>query len=382
MRNLSDRQEQAIVTVIAQEGLSGKVIGRKKLFTRTGGQGALELPWLEDRAWELAQICLAKGTFEVAGITNPATPEQKATIMIDPYLLPYELLILGGGHIALPLVKIGHLLGYKVTVVDDRPDFVSSARFPEADRGIYGSFTELEELISLGARSCVVIVTRGHRHDLDCLRRAIKYPLAYLGMIGSRQRVRMVRQQLIAEGFPLERINSVHMPIGLDISAQTPEEIAVSIAAQLIKVCRGNKAASPDAAQQAYLGQIYEMPSAVDLEALQQAVKVGCNGKQAALATIVKTRGSTPRKVGARMLVFKDGRVLGTIGGGCGESEVCREALNVMNEMLPHVYKVSLDAETAAMEGIACGGLMEVFIEPAALYGHINGYQDSTILER
>ncbi|MCL5935418.1 MAG: XdhC family protein [Firmicutes bacterium] len=215
-----------------------------------------------------------------------------------------------------------------------------------------------------GLRSSIVIVTRGHRHDLDCLRQVASYPLAYLGMIGSRRRVRMVRQQLIEEGFEANKLDAVHMPIGLEIGAQTPEEIAVSIAAELIKVRRSFPGAAAPVNDS-------ETPSALDLKILEKAMVSASNDIPAALATVVRTKGSTPRKAGARMLVFRDGGVFGTIGGGCGESEVRREALNVIDENSPRIYKLSLDADTAAMEGMVCGGAVEVFIEPVNSLKHI-----------
>jgi xanthine dehydrogenase accessory factor len=185
----------------------------------------------------------------------------------------------------------------------------------------------------------VVIITRGHQHDQECLRRLIKYPLAYLGMIGSRRKINIVRQQLLEEGIDAEKLERVHMPVGLDVGAQTPGEVAVSIAAELLRECRGGSAHSlkdHSPKRVAVVGDV-EMLSAVDREVLQKALTG--DETPAAVATIVKTRGSTPRKAGARMLVYADGRILGTIGGGCGESEVRVAALGVIDENLPQFIK-------------------------------------------
>jgi xanthine dehydrogenase accessory factor len=154
---------------------------------------------------------------------------------------PAELVIVGAGHIAQPLSRIGALLGFRVIVVDDRPDFARRDRFPDADRVVVADFTDPFAGIPIGPRSYVVLVTRGHRYDYDCARalaRAGAEP-AYVGMIGSRRRVRAAFEQLAAEGFDEERLARIHAPIGLDIGAETPAEIAVAIAAEMILATHG-----------------------------------------------------------------------------------------------------------------------------------------------
>lgn len=362
------QQGKTIITVIGQEGLSQSLLGAKAVLATEGleEKGSLGLPWLEEQAAQLVRSNRPDGMFTIANLINPARPEQSATVMIDPYLAPPELIILGGGHIALPLANIGSLLGYQVTVVDDRPDFISPERFAGAYKSICCSFDDIEKVLRLGPASSVVIVTRGHLHDLDCLRRVIRYPLAYLGMIGSRRKIKMIRRQLLEDEVAMEKIEKVRMPIGLDIGAQTPAEIAVCIAAEMIKDRRGGSADSlvQGRAQKVAHPNDCELPSIADKEALHKAISAAWENTPAALATIVRTKGSTPRKAGARMLIYRDGRILGTIGGGCGESEVRLQALNVIDDKLPRVHKVSLTADIAAAEGMACGGTMEVFIEP------------------
>lgn len=368
----------AVVTVIGQRGLAAGVVGKKKVYFPSGEAGDLSLPWVEEKAAYIARKAMFNGNFMVAELGNPAHQAESVTIMADPYLPPPELVILGGGHIALPLAKLGKLLGYRVAVVDDRPEFASASRFPEADRVICCSFDGIKEKLAFSPGSSVVVVTRGHRHDTDCLRQLVEHPLSYLGMIGSRRRIRLVRQQLIEEGFSAQRLDAVYMPVGLDIGAQTPEEIAVSIAAELIKARRGGRAASLSSRREEAGAKSCEMPSSMDLEILKKAVNSAGGDLPAALATVISTRGSTPRKAGARMLVYRDGRTFGTIGGGCGESEVRREALNVIDEGVPRLYRVALDADTAADEGMVCGGVMEVFIEPAVTMARILGGGDSS----
>jgi xanthine dehydrogenase accessory factor len=366
--------EATIVTVIAVENLPDNLLGRKRIFTPegTGKQGDLKVPWLEAQIAEKIRQNHARGNFEVINLTNPGQTEQNATVMIDPQQSSHELVLLGGGHIARPLVTIGRMLGYRVTVIDDRPEFASAERHTEAHRIICCSFDDLEKNLTLGPESSVIIITRGHKHDLDCLRKTIKYPLAYLGMVGSRRKIGMARQKLIAENVDFEKIDQVHMPLGLDIGAQTPEEIAVSIAAEMIKVRRGGNTNSlKNSPTKTTDKHKTEVPTVTDREALQKALEAAQQNFPAALATITRTSGSTPRKAGARMLIYPDGRTLGTIGGGTGESQVSRAALKVIEQKIPYLHQTNLNHDLAAEDGMVCGGIMEVFIEPVNTYNQI-----------
>ncbi len=160
-------------------------------------------------------------------------------IFLDPIFPKARLLILGGGHIALPLVRIGKLLNYEVTVVDDRLSFANPGRFPEADVVLCEEFRKAIRDYHFDMNTYVIIVTRGHRHDQTCLAEVLKKPqAAYLGMIGSRRKVATLLGNLQEEGYCEEDLNKVYTPIGLDIGAQTPEEIAVSIMAEMIMVNR------------------------------------------------------------------------------------------------------------------------------------------------
>jgi xanthine dehydrogenase accessory factor len=139
------------------------------------------------------------------------------------------------------MVHIGSMLGFRVTVLDDRPDFATRERFPTAERVIKGDFSDPFADIQLHERSHILLVTRGHKYDYECLIRALRAdpPPAYIGMIGSRRRVRATYVQLVEEGFSMEIIDRIHAPVGLDVGAETPEEIAVAVAAELVMVRRG-----------------------------------------------------------------------------------------------------------------------------------------------
>lgn len=155
-----------------------------------------------------------------------------------------ELVIVGAGHIARPLCTLGALLGFRVTVLDDRPAFATRERFPEAERVLPVDFGDPFATVPLHALSHVVLVTRGHRYDYECLRRILRGDVRprYVGMIGSRRRVRATWEALRREDVPRERLASVRAPVGLDLGAETPAEIAVSVAAELVLLWRRGSA--------------------------------------------------------------------------------------------------------------------------------------------
>ncbi len=152
-----------------------------------------------------------------------------------------ELVIVGAGHIARPLCEIGALLGFRVVVVDDRPDFATRERFPRAERLVRADFSDPFADVPIHGRSHLILVTRGHKYDYECLVRVLRADAApaYIGMIGSRRRVRATWVQLLEEGIPRARLEAIHAPVGLDVGAETPEEIAVAVAAELVLVRRG-----------------------------------------------------------------------------------------------------------------------------------------------
>jgi xanthine dehydrogenase accessory factor len=159
-------------------------------------------------------------------------------IFVEPILPQPELYIFGGGHISIALAKSAGAIGFATSVIDDRTAFANRERFPTAQE-IYTSYEEAFEKIKSNATTYIVIVTRGHKDDMRVLRWAVGASPRYIGMIGSKRKVLSVYQALEKEGIAPERFANVHAPIGLDIGALTPEEIAVSIAAELIAIRRG-----------------------------------------------------------------------------------------------------------------------------------------------
>jgi xanthine dehydrogenase accessory factor len=155
-------------------------------------------------------------------------------IFVEPVLPPADLYIFGAGHVAASLYKVARIAGFDITVVDDREAYANRERFPEAQQVIAEDFEKAAALLAPSESSYIVIVTRGHRDDMRMLRWAVQTPARYVGMIGSKRKTITIFKELQAEGLPAHLFDRVHAPVGLDIGAITPEEIAVSITAELI----------------------------------------------------------------------------------------------------------------------------------------------------
>lgn len=155
-------------------------------------------------------------------------------IFVEPILPPADLYIFGAGHVAASLYKVAQIAGFDVTVVDDREAYANRERFPEAQQVIAEDFEKATAQLSPGESSYIVIVTRGHRDDMRMLRWAVQTQAGYVGMIGSKRKAITIFKELQAEGLPAHLFDRVHAPVGLDIGAITPEEIAVSITAELV----------------------------------------------------------------------------------------------------------------------------------------------------
>ena len=160
-------------------------------------------------------------------------------VMVEVVEAPVALLIIGGGHIGLSLATIGAHVGFSVAVMDDREMYANAERFPMADFVKAGEFTQMIADFPIGTNTYIVMVSRGHKQDETALRAVVNRGAGYVGMIGSKRRVSTVLRHLAEEGFAIEDLERVYTPIGFDIGAETPEEIAVSIMAEIIAVRRG-----------------------------------------------------------------------------------------------------------------------------------------------
>ena len=257
-----------------------------------------------------------------------------------------QLVICGAGHVSAAIISMGKMLGFTVTVLEDRPYFADHARKLGADHVICDSFEKGLKEIQGDEDTYFVIVTRGHRYDQVCLEHIFEKKYAYVGMMGSRKRVAALKESILEKEFPREKVEELHSPIGLAIRAETTEEIAVSIMAEIIEV--KNKTGRE------------ESISSEMLKVLSEKEK-----QDKILATIVSRRGSAPRKVGTKMVIFPDGKTMGTIGGGCMEAEVISHALMMLRtgDRNTQIYSVDMTNESAEDEGMVCGGIIDVMLE-------------------
>lgn len=279
--------------------------------------------------------------------------DEDGSVTIREPVLPQErLIVLGGGHIALPVCEFGAKCGFQVCVVDDRPSFANAARFPLAQQVLCESFETAIEKLQVTAFDYVVVITRGHKHDADCLRVLLPGQApAYLGMIGSRRRVRGLMEMLKEEGFDEAHLNSICTPIGLNIGAVTPGEIAISIMAEVIAHKRLPEYG--DASR-------YCIDSDLELSTMEY---LAGNREPKAVVTVIETKGSTPRGTGAKMAVSPIGQVTGSIGGGCSEAAVIRDAIAIIGTGKYKLMDIDLTGEVAESDGMVCGGTMKVLIE-------------------
>jgi xanthine dehydrogenase accessory factor len=166
-------------------------------------------------------------------------------IFLEPLLPPTRLYIFGAGHVGFHLYKAARIAGFEVVVWDDREAYANRERFPDAEDVLACDFDEASGQLDLPESAYIVIVTRGHRNDMQVLRWAVGTPARYIGMIGSKRKVVTVYRALESEGIAPEKFDRVHAPVGIDIGATTPEEIAISVAAELIAFRRHAEASLP-----------------------------------------------------------------------------------------------------------------------------------------
>ena len=259
-----------------------------------------------------------------------------------------RIVICGGGHVSIPVIMLGVMMGCEVTVLEDRPSYADDARRAGATTVICEPFEKGLEKVSGSADTFFVIVTRGHRYDQICLEKIAQKEHAYIGMIGSRKRTAMVKENLKEKGIDSAVLDAVYTPIGLNINAETPVEIAVAIMAEIIQVKNRQKRSG---------GYTKEMIKAILEQESDHSPKV--------LATIVARKGSAPRGIGTKMLILRNGKCIGTIGGGCMEANVIQKARLMVATGMPkaRICQVDMTGNDAEEEGMVCGGVISVLLE-------------------
>lgn len=244
---LRDGRGGAIATVLESEGSTPAKAGAKIFvaddgsITGTVGGGALEHLVIRD-----CLILIEAGGVQLKDYS--LDPENgntgmwcggKCRIMMEALAPPFRAHVMGAGHIALPLTNILNMAGFRVNVIDDREDLLCSERFPHAQLHHVGDYPGYFQGKTLNSRDSIIVVTRSHAIDLECVDGALRTQAGYIGMIGSSGKIAKIRDALAGRGFSDDDINRIHAPVGLAIGAVSPPEIAVSISAEVIAWRRG-----------------------------------------------------------------------------------------------------------------------------------------------
>ena len=211
-------------------------VGQKVIVLKDGSlEGEFSSPRLNATIGDLARKAIAENEKRMVEISSGVK------VFLDILSNETRLLVCGAGHIAMPLARFAHQVGFRVTVLDDRKDFAHPSRFPDCEV-VAADFIDALHNMPLGISTFVVVITRGHEHDVDCLGEILQKETAYVGLIGSRRRVRIVLEGLAKAGIPSNRLSQVFTPIGLPIGAESPDEIALSIISELVCVRRKGSA--------------------------------------------------------------------------------------------------------------------------------------------
>ena len=248
-------ESAALVTIIRTQGSTPQRVGAKMVVFADGrivgtiGGGCYE----NDAFWKARQTLRTRKPEVVRYELSDDIAEESGLIcggQMEVYIEPVEaapqLYLVGAGHVAYHLARAAATVGFHVHVLDDREKFASTERFPDAVEVAVDSIPNWLEKTTFPPNAYVVILTRGHRYDLDALRALVPRELRYLGLIGSRAKVARLYEALRGEGLSAEQMQVVHAPVGLAIGAVTPQEIAVSILAELIAVKYGKLPAGAD----------------------------------------------------------------------------------------------------------------------------------------
>ncbi|RJX25741.1 MAG: xanthine dehydrogenase [Dethiobacter sp.] len=250
LQMVEKEEPAAMVTVLEAKGSVPGKPGFKMLVdlegntTGTVGGGLIEATLIKEAVEAIKNNTPKIGTYklnqDVAGGLGMLCGGE-VTAFVDVIAPQESLVIAGAGHIAQPLSAMAKILGFRVIVLDDREEFCNKERFPSAEQCLVGEIGEILNTIRITGNTYIVIVTRGHAYDEVALEKTINSEASYIGMIGSRNKVKNIFQNLLNKGFNESQLQKVHAPIGLDIGAKTPEEISVSILGEIILVKNKNK---------------------------------------------------------------------------------------------------------------------------------------------
>ncbi|RAL27063.1 XdhC/CoxI family protein [Thermoflavimicrobium daqui] len=284
-------------------------------------------------------------------------------IMVEPILPSPTLLVCGSGHIAQYLVSLGKMLSYQVIVVDDRPQYIHSPSFSQADQIRCGSFDEVLTTLTFHSECYAVLATRSHQTDAVCLASLMERSLSYIGMVCSKRKAQSIFSLVKDWGLDHRLYPHIYAPVGLDIHSETPQEIALSILAEIQLVRYGGTGRPISQMERQKVHTSDEGRIRPELDIFEKMAESWEEKKPFASVTIIDAVGHVPRGIGSRMIVWEDGTIYRTIGGGKRESEIIEYAVHCLKERKIERQEVTFTGSYNSSQPV-CGGRFTYFIQP------------------
>lgn len=243
--SLKNNKSVATITIVSSEGSTPRGVGSSMLVDEEGNilEGTIGGGALEEKAKRDAIYCIKRNKSLLieynldrdskTGNILPMACGGKVSLFIKVYNSQEKLILVGAGHVAEKIAKMASILGYFITVLDSREERLTSNLFPDVEYLILGDIVENLEKMEVDHNTSIIIVTHGHKYDQDALEVVLKSNAKYIGMIGSKNKVRTTFNNLLEKGYLKEELSKVYTPIGLDLGGETPEEIALSIMAEI-----------------------------------------------------------------------------------------------------------------------------------------------------
>ncbi len=260
-------ESAALATIVRRLGSTPRKDAAKMLIREDGTTlGSVGGGCVEAQVWQAACQVIRSGKAQLVryelteedaeneGLVCGGTVE----IFVEPIVPDPRLVILGAGHLGQAICRLAASVGFRVTVIDDRETFANPERFPDAERILVRPMEKALDGMEIGPATYLLIVTRGHRFDQIATEQAVQTGACYVGLVGSRRKIKLIVESLLEKGHPPERFESLYAPIGIPIGSETPEEIAVSVVAELIAVRKGVHQRSP---KQEFIRDLLGQPS-------------------------------------------------------------------------------------------------------------------------
>lgn len=317
---------------VVVSGIRGAAAGEKLLFA--DGEIIFKTPQADMLTAE------AKGLLHTFG--SGLCELSCGTVFVERPGRSERIIVCGAGTVGQEVIKLGKMLGLTVVVLEDRAEYADKAKELGADDVYCMGFEQVFDCLTQSTSDYYIVVTREHKYDKVCIQNILRRQNSYVGMMASRNRARMLKETLKCEGADEAALEKLHSPIGVSIKAETPAEIAVSIFAEIIEHKNSSKNA---------VGFEKEL-----LEILSGDLSEG----RLIIATIVKRTGSAPREVGTKMLIYENGDIAGSVGGGFIEAGVLALAREMFeNDTERAVY----ETDKEAAEAVLCGGYETIYLE-------------------